>query len=89
MQELKSDLGSRDIESMIGYESEKFDRRKFGKFKCGFCRKEFNPFYTNTIKEGDWVWAWASPDHKEPQCKCAVDCPNCKNNLRFKMYIGQ
>lgn len=86
---MKRDLGGVDIEGMICDESEKFDRRKFGKLKCPFCSHEFNPFYLNKFKfEGEWEWVWRW-EYKEPEKKYECNCPKCKEELFFRTYIGQ
>lgn len=86
---MKRDLGGVDIEGMIGDESEKFDRRKFGKLQCPYCSHKFNPFYLNKFKfEGEWEWVWRW-EYKEPEKKYECNCPKCKEELFFKTYIGQ
>lgn len=85
----KRDLGARDIGMMIGELSEKFDRRKFGKFSCPFCERKFNPFYLKQFKyEGEWKWVWRW-EYKEPERQYECNCPSCNEDLRFRIYIGQ
>lgn len=87
---MKRDMGAVDIEEMIGEESERFDRRKFGKMTCGFCGHKFNPFYTDTIKDdGDWEWVWRGCEFKEPEKKHKCNCPKCNEELNFRIYVGQ
>lgn len=83
-------LGRYDVEEMYGEESEKFDRRKFGKLSCGFCEHKFNPFYVKTLKvRHDWEWRWQGTEYKEPECDYECNCPKCKEQLNFTIYVAQ
>ena len=85
---LKRDIGARDIESMLGDE-DKFDRRKFGKISCSFCKHDFNPFYVKTLIKKEWKFVWRACEYREPEADCEVGCPKCKEKLYFRIYIGQ
>ena len=83
-------IGRRDVEMMYGEESEKFDRRKFGKLSCGFCNHNFNPFYTKTINaKGEFEWRWQGTEYKEPERDYECNCPKCNEQLNFQIYVGQ
>ena len=87
---MKAYMGRRDVEMMYGEESEKFDRRKFGKMMCGFCEHKFNPFYVKTLKEkGEFEWRWQGTEYKEPEQDYECKCPKCNEELRFQIYIAQ
>lgn len=86
---INENLGSYDVEECYG-ESEKFDRRKFGKVECNFCKKEFNPFYQTTLKQTrDWQLVWCGIDHRYPEACYDVNCPSCKRRLFFTIYFPQ
>ena len=86
----KRELGRFDIEMMVGVESEKFDRRKFGKWPCRFCNHSFNPFYVKSLKKRtEWIWRWQGLDYKQPEKDYQCNCPKCKEELFFTVYIGQ
>ena len=86
---LKRFLGRYCIEEMIHPETEKFDKRKFKKLTCPYCDHTFNPFYYNTLKQGQWDWVWQGDSHKEPESDCEIPCPKCNEELKFTTYIGQ
>lgn len=82
-------IGSYNIEDCIT-ENDKFDRRKFGKVKCGECSQEFNPFYNKTLTvERDWNLRWVGCDHREPYMEYSCRCTKCKTELFFTVYIPQ
>lgn len=85
---LKHDIGRYDIEK-CSIETDGFDKRKFGKIQCPFCNHQFNPFYYKTLKQGEWEYVWQGDSHKEPESKCEINCPKCKEQLRFTLYVGQ
>ena len=85
----KSHIGRRDVEDMLS-EDGKLDRRKFGKIACPYCQNEFNPFYAKTIIEkSEWDWRWQGCDYKEPEKDYKCNCPECKKELFFTIYVGQ
>lgn len=69
-------------------ETEKFDRRKFGKhmFECGL---KLNPFYLKQkpifLKGG---MRWVGIDYQEPYSEYTFNC-KCGNNHNFIIYIPQ
>lgn len=85
---LKHDIGRHDIEKCL-MDNDGFDRRKFGKLKCSFCNHKFNPFYYDGLKQGKWDYVWQGDSHKEPESNCEIECPKCKKQLRFTLYVGQ
>lgn len=85
----KANMGNHNIENYISDETEKFDRRKFGKLQCGFCNHKFNPFYVKTLKQKEWEWVWCGTEFKQPESRCEVNCPKCKKELFFHQYIAQ
>ena len=80
----KGDLGRFNIKEFTTDEG--FDKRRFGyKCKCGYCNRYLNPFDESSLQiKSEWAW---SLDSKEAQKKYMVSCPNCKNELRFALYI--
>lgn len=89
-QYMKAFMGRRDVEMMYGEESDVFDRRKFGKMRCGFCEHQFNPFYVKTLKEkSEFEWRWQGTEYQEPEQDYECKCPKCGKELHFQIYIAQ
>jgi hypothetical protein len=87
--ERKRSIGYRSIEDSTNEEG-KLDRRKVGKFTCGFCSHKFNPFYTKTLRDkSGWSWVWVGCDHKQPEKDYYVNCPKCSEELYFTLYMPQ
>lgn len=89
--ERKRSLGMRSIEDSTDEDGDgKLDRRKFGKMMCGFCSHKFNPFYAKTLRDkSGWSWVWVGCDHKQPEKDYYVNCPKCKEELYFTIYMPQ
>jgi len=80
----KAELGRSDIRQY--YTNNQFDKTAFGdQCQCGFCNHFFNPFIASTLRiKSEWSWQLDGPEKR-----FELNCPNCMEELRLTIFIGQ
>lgn len=80
----KAELGRSNIRQY--YSNNQFDKVAFGdQCHCGFCNHSFNPFLVSTLRVKS-EWSWQS---EGPEKRFELNCPNCQEELRLTIFIGQ